>query len=47
MTGTLDEIVEKTGLALSTVRIRIKEERDGMKLKEIRSEEHTSELQSH
>ena len=35
MTGTLDEIVEKTGLALSTVRIRIKEERDGMKLKEI------------
>ena len=35
MTGTLDEIVEKTGLALSTIRIRIKEERDGMKLKEI------------
>ena len=35
MTGTLDEIVEKTGLSLSTVRIRIKEERDGMKLKEI------------
>ena len=35
MTGSLDEIVEKTGLSLSTVRIRIKEERDGMKLKEI------------
>lgn len=35
MTGTLDEIVEKTGLSLSTIRIRIKEERDGMKLKEI------------
>ena len=37
MTGSLDEIVEKTGLSLSTIRIRIKEERDGMKLK--RSEE--------
>ena len=35
MTGSLDEIVEKTGLSLSTIRIRIKEERDGMKLKEI------------